>query len=204
MSENLQPAPATPADLNHLAPYAGAFQDGYDEVDIDTVLSGITGAELVCVWEGRDECGPHGHSQIIGRVGEGPWRELHPDLWDYLTNPGATLPQAPPLLSATLYHAQDVHSWDQIGSHNRVMDTPAGTLSLEDAVTRLQEIRAACPDLALRVLTVDDVAARMGKTTLTGTERATLRETHAWRKWADMGEEDWARVDAAIEEITGS
>lgn len=89
-------APNAPAQMSHedhrfLAGEFGRLEGGYDEEDIDAIFLDMEGAEMVCVWESNEDGSFTGDSEIVGRVGDGPWRRIHPELWNHLTGEDDTL-----------------------------------------------------------------------------------------------------------------
>lgn len=81
----LAPAPMSDEDYRHLVTEFGTFENGYDEDDITSMLEDLEGAEMVCVWDRNEDGDFTGDSEIVGRVGDGPWRRIHPDLWNHLS-----------------------------------------------------------------------------------------------------------------------
>ncbi|WP_114906747.1 hypothetical protein [Ornithinimicrobium murale] len=87
----LAPAPMSDEDHRFLVGEFGRFENGYDDQDIDSVLSSIEGAEMVCVWDSNEDGDFTGDSEIVGRVGDGPWRRIRPELWNHLSGEDGTL-----------------------------------------------------------------------------------------------------------------
>lgn len=89
----LAPAPARMSHEDHrfLATEAGTFAEGYTEEDVDRVLGDLEGAEMVVVWNEHSDGMFTGDSEIVGRVGDGPWRPVSPQMWDHLTGQDGSL-----------------------------------------------------------------------------------------------------------------
>lgn len=71
-----------------LSEYAGVFEDGYTDEDIDSVLPRLSdelGLTVVCVWDFVDEYGPGGDSQLCVDL-DGEARELPHGLWELLVD----------------------------------------------------------------------------------------------------------------------
>lgn len=85
VTERSAPASMSREDHRFLAGEHATFRDGYTPEDIDSVLGDLEGAEMVCVWATAEDGDFTGDSEIVGRVGEGPWRRIHPELWGHLT-----------------------------------------------------------------------------------------------------------------------
>ena len=84
-------AQMTREDYAHLSSEYGRFSQGYTDEDINAVLDNLEGAEMVCVWDRAEGDYFTGDSEIVGRVGDGPWRRIHPELWNHLTGEDDTL-----------------------------------------------------------------------------------------------------------------
>lgn len=118
----------TEADVAHLIEHKGTFEDGYDDAAISSVLDGFETARLVCVWDYHDDYGYGGNSEFFGVTkvpdpaythmypnatkDEGPWRQVHPDVWAFLSDPDsdidpATIPCL--LVSTTEYAPQNIN-----------------------------------------------------------------------------------------------
>lgn len=83
-SAPVEPAPMTREDHRFLAGEFGRFSGGYTDDDINAVLEDLEGAEMVCVWDRTEDGDFTGDSEIVGRVGDGPWRRISPELWNHL------------------------------------------------------------------------------------------------------------------------
>lgn len=113
------PPPLTPKDVEHLIASKGAFENGYTPEDADRVLSGFESATFEVVWDYHDEDDFGGDSFVAGFPSEsrasGPlgtgravpyrcasladYRGIHPDAWEYLTDPDTDLdPESIPSL----------------------------------------------------------------------------------------------------------
>lgn len=93
-----------PADAEQLQAMAGIFADGYDDEGIDTQLSRVRGTYLACLWAEKEEGEYSGDSEIIGLGPDGTWRQIHPLLWEHLTEPDSQIDVAStPLLGDVLY-----------------------------------------------------------------------------------------------------
>lgn len=65
---------------------AGTFSEGYTEEDVEDFASNLHGTmDLRCVWGHIDEWGFGGDSEMVGKMGDGPWRPLASEFWTYLT-----------------------------------------------------------------------------------------------------------------------
>lgn len=79
---------------------AGTFVEGYTEEDVDDFAANLNGTmEVRCVWDRIDEWGFGGDSEMVGRVGDGPWRPMSSEFWTYLTEAEEGDPVPPKLLS---------------------------------------------------------------------------------------------------------
>lgn len=79
-------------DVDYLADMHGRLREGYTDETIEALASNLCTVELYCAWEHYDAYGFGGNSEIIGRPVRpngttGPLLRLHPDVWDYLTDP---------------------------------------------------------------------------------------------------------------------
>lgn len=82
------PQPArTEADVAAMTEHRGWFVNGYDPSDINDFVHAFEDAQFACVWSGNDDWSPCGDSELVGRVGEGPWRPLSTQLYTFLFEP---------------------------------------------------------------------------------------------------------------------
>lgn len=122
-TDEIEMIPLSPADVAHLIDNQGMFVNGYDDDAINSVLGNFETARLVCLWAYYDDYGYGGDSEFFGVAkvadpaythlhanatkDEGPWRQVHPDVWSYLSDPDSDIDPAniPCLLVATTEHA---------------------------------------------------------------------------------------------------
>lgn len=82
------------SDRDYLSTHAaGSLAEGYTSDDIRGLARNVNGVQLAAVWE-RYEDDYTGDSEILGRVGDGPWRSLSVEAWEFLTEaePGTEPP----------------------------------------------------------------------------------------------------------------
>lgn len=87
----MAPASMTHEDHGFLATERGVFAQGYTEEDVDRVLGDMEGADMVVLWNEHSDGMFTGDSEIVGRVGDGPWRPVSPQIWDHLTGQDSSL-----------------------------------------------------------------------------------------------------------------
>lgn len=141
--------PLTPWDATVLAENRGVLQDGYDDYDINRLFGQFESANLQVIWDYKDSEGFGGSSEIVGmalvptsdpleahangRRLAGSVRDLHPDVWEYLTDPECDIDpeRIPSLLSDVVSEAgdpdRDLFDLPGDGQHNltvHVKDEP--------------------------------------------------------------------------------
>lgn len=121
----MPPAALTPRDVEHLVEHKGVFENGYDQDDVNRVLSNFEAARLVCTWDTHDDLGYGGDSEFVGIAKQdlgvtahghhattdaGVWRRIHPQVWEYLSDPDSDLdPESiPSLLADEPFERQDI------------------------------------------------------------------------------------------------
>lgn len=144
--------PLSDADRAHLIENKGTFENGYDGDGVAAVLREFESARLVCVWGSYDDMGYGGDSEFFGQakfadvpgngVTSGPWRQVHPDVWTYLSDPDSTIDPATIacLLAPTAEFArQDIDTLFSDGECNMAVKEETETCTVDDCDESLDD-----------------------------------------------------------------